>query len=164
MKQIRFDNTQAMTEGWFISEVGAVNDEWRLERDDEAGVFKSDSAAWEHVVKRADKGSVYHIRALKFLECNAPEEFERIENHSAAVMIRHQVSDLFANLVKEDEFGTFKITAWSNEMKRRVLVFTYHGLARLGIQSAEQRADQFGVTGDFRDYQAERLGAVGEAA
>jgi hypothetical protein len=155
-KTAQFDNTQAETEGWFISEIGAEGDTWRLEKNDAAEIFETDDMAWGYVIRQAVQGSVYHIRALKFLEVNAPEEFERIENHAAAFMICHQISSRFATLVNDHADGTFRITGWSKAMKRRVTVFTYTGVAIWGLRSAEHRAKEFGLADQFCDYQAER--------
>jgi len=88
-----FDNTQAMAEGWAISEVGAVDDMYRLEKLDEADAFPTDQDAWTFVANRALGGSRYHITALKYLEANDCADFKLIENHVG------QVSHLFVQLV-----------------------------------------------------------------
>lgn len=93
-----FDNTQAETEGWFVSEVGAPGDMFRLEKDDEAAKFKTDQDAWEHVIRKAIDGSIYHISALKFMELNGEADFELIEQHAAFACGSNGVSYLFALL------------------------------------------------------------------
>lgn len=96
-----FDNKQAITEGWGVSEVGAPGDMWRLEKIDEAQVFLTDQDAWTFVINKAIGGSLYHISALKFLEANDCADFELIENHAALVCGSNSVSHLFVQLGKE---------------------------------------------------------------
>lgn len=75
---IPFDNTYARKEGWFISQTSGVNEPYRLERDDEAGKFIGDGAAWHHVVSLAKAGSAYHQAALAWLKEHSPNEYETI--------------------------------------------------------------------------------------
>jgi hypothetical protein len=96
-----FDNTQAITEGWAISEVGAVGDMYRLEKCDDAQVFLTDQDAWMFVGRKALEGSLYHIRALKFLEANDCADFELIENHVCLHQCAMSLSELFVRLPKE---------------------------------------------------------------
>lgn len=93
-----FNNTQAMTEGWAISACIGVEENWRLEKIDEQDKFDSDINAWLFVGKKAIEGSVYHIRALKFLEVNEPAEFELIQNHVCLFESVVSLTDLFVQL------------------------------------------------------------------
>ena len=72
-----FDNTQAATEGWCISEChGSDNGPYQLQRDDEAEVFASDDEAWLFVFRKVAEGSEYHRQAILFLEKESPFEYE----------------------------------------------------------------------------------------
>ena len=106
-----FDNKQAETEGWFITEVGAPGDMYRLEKDDEAKVFLTDQDAWTFVINKAIVGSIYHISALKFLEVNDTTDFELIENHTASMGLTNGVSYLFAQLPEEKVSDPIEFTA-----------------------------------------------------
>lgn len=53
----------------------------------------------------------------------------------------------------------YKITAFSRNLNRRVVCFTYNGSAQQGIASAQARAKEFNVAHDMSDYQAEAIDA-----
>lgn len=74
---INFDNTQAMEEGWCISEVGST-EPFRLEKLDEANKFDSDDQAHLFVVVMSFVGSSYHRSALQFLYDHSRPEYDRI--------------------------------------------------------------------------------------
>ena len=77
-----FNNTIAMCEGWCITNgTNDSDDKWRLTKFEEMNAFTTDESVWEFVHSLAQKGSFYHQSALKYLEEECPEEFERIENH-----------------------------------------------------------------------------------
>lgn len=101
-KPEHFDNTQAMSEGWAISACTGVDEKWRLERIDEDEKFADDFDAWGHVGREALKGSIYHIRALKFLEVNEPIEFFRVEDYVCFYQSVNSLSALFRHLTDED--------------------------------------------------------------
>jgi hypothetical protein len=68
-------NAQADAEGWGLYEAG---DGLELQRDDAAGIFEDDCAAWRHVAGKASEGSELHRRALEILEEVNPAELARI--------------------------------------------------------------------------------------
>lgn len=77
-----FDNTIAMREGWCITNgANDSDDKWRLTKLDEMNVFTTDERVWEFVYSLARQGSFYHQTAIRYLEKECHEEFERIENH-----------------------------------------------------------------------------------
>lgn len=76
---MEFDNTLAMEEGWAISKCSGIDEPYRLEKIDEYGLFDTDAKVWEHVYNLAEMGSVYHQKAISFLELNSPKEFSRID-------------------------------------------------------------------------------------
>ena len=86
---------QATTEGWVISECSGVDEKWRLESCDDAGIFSNDLDVWLHVAQRALDGSTYHMNALKFLEVNELGEFAVIENHACLHLRVKSLTDLF---------------------------------------------------------------------
>lgn len=73
-------------DGCFISRCyGAANgDTWQLQKDDSSAAFEDDDEAAVYVTKRADEGSEYHRRVLRFLEIAQPNEAKRIAEVSAA--------------------------------------------------------------------------------
>lgn len=81
-----FDNTQAMREGWCISDCGSYHDTlgnprpYQLQRLDELEVFDGDQEAWAFVKQKANEGSEYHKSALNFLCAHAPHEYAQISN------------------------------------------------------------------------------------
>ena len=60
-------NEIAAEQGWVVSNCLGTDDEWRLERLDEAGVFSSDYDAMDFVIKSAESGSVPAQKAIEFL-------------------------------------------------------------------------------------------------
>lgn len=76
---MEFDNTLAMEEGWAISKCSVIDEPYLLEKIDEYGLFDTDAKVWEHVYNLAEMGSVYHQKAISFLESNSPKEFSRID-------------------------------------------------------------------------------------
>lgn len=152
-----FDNAQAMHEGWAISAVTGVDESWRLEKIDEHGKFASDMDAWQFVGREALKGSIYHIRALKFLEQNEPGEFALIENHVCLYESAMSLSELFVRLPKANKISTYEITAWNNVTNTRMFLFTWKGTAEAGIALAQRNAPQFNMDKNLQDYQAEEI-------
>jgi hypothetical protein len=70
-------------EGWALSYSGIdstphTESAYRLERDDEAGLFPSDQHAWAHVVTQALAGSTLHRDALACLRDHGPVDFARV--------------------------------------------------------------------------------------
>lgn len=152
-----FDNAQAMHEGWAISEVGAKGDMYRLEKLDDAGIFLIDQDAWMFVGRQALKGSIYHIRALKFLEANNCQDFELIENHVCLYESAMSLSEMFVHLPKANKISRYKITAWNNVTNVRMDLFTWNGTVEAGIMDAEMRAIAFRMDKNLQDYQAEEI-------
>lgn len=76
-------NAAVQPEGWAIfNTLGTQDDgDWRIERDDEAGVFDDDMAAWNHILSRAQAGSVVHRKALSFIRAHNETEWELICTH-----------------------------------------------------------------------------------
>lgn len=80
---LSFDNTQALSEGWAISDCGNhPSGPWQLQRLDEAAIFCADADAWIHVGRQAAQGSEYHKSALRFIREHSPREFTFIFTHS----------------------------------------------------------------------------------
>ena len=78
----RFDNTQAMAEGWGISHcLGSKDGPWQLQKIDEQEVFEKDDEAWSFVLWKVAEGSEYHIAAIQFLQDHCPAEFDRLVDH-----------------------------------------------------------------------------------
>lgn len=98
-----FDQERAIGEGWAIFEcIGLSHEQWRIERMDEADIFKDDEEAWSYVINAAlMQGSDYHLTALKIIEILNPAEFERIES-TAALMGFASVSQHFTRLQKKE--------------------------------------------------------------
>jgi hypothetical protein len=63
------DSKAATKEGWEIFNVDSTN-VLEIERVDEAGIFKSDTAARAFVSKKAARGSALHLKALCMLAQN----------------------------------------------------------------------------------------------
>lgn len=71
-----------LKEGWILSYTTGTNDigNYRIERDDEAGVFLSDMQAWRFVAYRARCGSVHHQEVLDFIKEENPTEWLEISS------------------------------------------------------------------------------------
>ncbi len=70
-----FDSKLAQAEGWDVFDCGLREDGssrieiQRLDNPDVGPpVFRSDHAAWDHVVARAQAGSMLHLRALQMID------------------------------------------------------------------------------------------------
>ncbi|HEU0077906.1 MAG TPA: hypothetical protein VFQ76_09685 [Longimicrobiaceae bacterium] len=71
------DAAAADAQGWnFFWSDGAGH--WQLQRDDAAGIFPDDDAAWRFVRGRASTGDPLAARALLFLRYASPEEYAAI--------------------------------------------------------------------------------------
>lgn len=92
-----FDNAQARQEGWEIwVRWPADGEKFELRRCAHSRIFLSNDDAWGHVIQQAMfSESLYHIAALKFMEVNAPKEFEFIECHASLLGISNGVSSNF---------------------------------------------------------------------
>ena len=80
-----YDYGAARDQGWFISQASGNEDgtTWRLESDDEAGIFMGgDPAAHAFVVAEALKGDVNARRALQFLHRFEPLEAAIVEGYA----------------------------------------------------------------------------------
>ena len=74
-----FDQTQAHSEGWCISDCGGHEDgQYQLQRYHDADVFTDDPSAWEFVREKAARGSEYHLSALLLMRNLNRAEYERI--------------------------------------------------------------------------------------
>lgn len=74
-----FNNERAMVEGWCVSECDGYDDgPWQLQMYDDADVFETDAKAWLFVCRMADDGSVYHRKAMQFLQDHNPIEHAKI--------------------------------------------------------------------------------------
>lgn len=74
-----FDNTYAMLEGWCITNgTNDTDDKYRLTKFDEMNAFDKDEEVWNHVYSLSKQGSFYHQLAIKYLEVECPEEYNRI--------------------------------------------------------------------------------------
>lgn len=71
-------NKQAAGEGWFISQTSGVPENYRLEKDDEAGIFTSDHAVWRNLLTRRSRGDHLAMMALNWLQENSPKEYNEI--------------------------------------------------------------------------------------
>jgi hypothetical protein len=69
------DDAIAIREGWVIAN---ADGSYQLQKLDEAGTFKDDGEAWQHVWDRANVGSETHRRALFFLMRHNVQEFHEI--------------------------------------------------------------------------------------
>lgn len=87
-----FDNTQAMAEGWAISECLGHDLPWQLQQMDDKeefpNPFQGDGDAWTFVITKAAEGSDYHKDALRFLRDHCAEEFEDLVIHAAPLNLR----------------------------------------------------------------------------
>jgi hypothetical protein len=71
----RFDETQALTEGWSIFQCwGSENGPFQLQRVDEDEAFANDDDVWAFVIDKARAGSTYHKSALDYLRLYNPTE------------------------------------------------------------------------------------------
>lgn len=62
------DSEAAAREGWDVFYACRASDEqYQIEKDDEAGIFVSDAEALYHVYDQALRGSMLHRRALLFV-------------------------------------------------------------------------------------------------
>jgi len=68
------DAAAADAQGWNIFWSDGAG-HWQLQRDDAAGVFRDDDAAWRYVRVRAAAGDPLSTRALLFLRYACPEEY-----------------------------------------------------------------------------------------
>jgi len=69
-KEVEFneeDDSTARSQGWFVSSCIGIEDDWRIERMDEAAVFESDHDAMDFVIKTAKLGNEAAISAIEFL-------------------------------------------------------------------------------------------------
>jgi hypothetical protein len=71
------DASAADAQGWNIFWSDGAG-HWQLQRDDAAGIFSDDDAAWRFVRGRASAGDPLAARALLFLRYASPEEYAAI--------------------------------------------------------------------------------------
>lgn len=73
------DSKAAESEGWNVFFASPTDDEgdYRIERIDEAEIFESDFAVWNHL---AWNKSPLHLKAIAFIKHENPTEYNTIKN------------------------------------------------------------------------------------
>ena len=78
-------NRDAIKQGWHVAYcTGCCEDEYRLERSDEAEVFSGDVEAMKFAAKTAKLGNAPAILAITFLHSVGARDAERLERYSNA--------------------------------------------------------------------------------
>lgn len=75
----KFDNTQALQEGWCISFAcgGSVDDNYQIQKLDEVDIFENDSDAHKMIVNKS-KTSQYHKDVLDLIKTYNAKEYDLI--------------------------------------------------------------------------------------
>lgn len=104
-----YDYRAGEKEGWFIAHAPGNSDgtTWRLERDDEMGLFSSDHEAHKFVVGKMFDGSTNHQKALEFLLIYEPEEFRIVVK--SAERKAEEIIEKMRGQIAEGELPAFEV-------------------------------------------------------
>ena len=78
VKSIELSNEQLeqiRSEGWDIFSIDGGDEEFQIQKCDEADIFEDDDDAWKHIIDKASKGSNLHKHVLSYFKLNFLEEF-----------------------------------------------------------------------------------------
>jgi hypothetical protein len=75
------DDKKSSAEGWGLFETSSAKggtDTLQLQRLDETMVFANDTLAWKHVAGEAANGGELHVKALRYVRQESPQEYRWI--------------------------------------------------------------------------------------